>query len=315
MFRKSSDRKPKLGCLRTLVRPKRTVSTAMLAAVVIGFGSGASILRADATDPGVSRARLCGSAHARDTHYSHVVWIVMENNSFSDVIGSGKAPYIDSLAKRCGLATNFFAEDHPSLPNYIAMTSGSTQGVSGDGGPSARGLPGRSLFSQLGSNWRALQESMRSNCQRSDSELYVVHHNPPPYYADARNECAAKDVPLGPRPDISARFTFITPNNCHNMHSCSVASGDAWLRGFMPKIFRTHQYRSRKAVVFLTWDEGGGSQRVATLVMSPTTRPGTRSGASFNHYSLLRTTEDLLGLPFLGKAASAQGMRRAFGLK
>jgi hypothetical protein len=294
-------------------RPPRIVIATALAAAIIGCGSKASA-PADATNVAAARAHPCGTAHGRHAHYTHVVWIVMENTSFTGVIGSADAPYLNSLAKNCGLATNFYAEDHPSLPNYLAMTSGSTQGISDDDGPSSRGIPARSLFGQLGSKWRALAESMHSNCQRSDGNSYVAHHNPPPYYADARNQCAASDVPLGARPDISARFTFITPNNCHNMHSCSVATGDAWLKGFLPKVFHTRQYRSRKAAVFLTWDEGDESQRIATFVMSPTTRPGARSGTLMNHYSLLRTTEELLKLPLLGKAASAPSMRRAFGL-
>jgi hypothetical protein len=297
-----------------LARSPRLALTTALAAVIITCALQPNTVPADGRGVALSRAHPCGSAPARDAHYRHVVWIVMENRSFSDVIGSGKAPYLDSLAKSCGLATNFSAEDHPSLPNYLAMTSGSTQGVSDDDGPSSHGIGARSLFGQLGSNWRALQESMPSACRRSDSGLYVVHHNPATYYADSHDRCVANDVPLARRPDISARFTFMTPNNCSNMHSCDVVKGDRWLASWVPKILRTREYRARKAALFVTWDEGDESQRIATLVIAPTTRRGTRSGASYNHYSLLRTTEELLRLPLLGKAASARSMLRAFAL-
>jgi phosphatidylinositol-3-phosphatase len=290
------------------------LAAAVLLWAVVGCASGGSTVPAQTKRAAASQAHLCDNGNARHSHYTHVVWIVMENTSFSDVIGSAKAPYINKLARKCGLATNFFAEDHPSLPNYVAMTSGSTQGISNDSGPTSRGIGARSLFGQLGSSWRALEESMPSPCRRSDSELYVAHHNPALYYADSRDRCFGNDKPLGRHPDLSARFTFITPNNCHNMHSCGVDRGDQWLASWVPRIARTSEYRSHKTVLFVTWDEGDDSQRIATLVVAPTTRPGTRSRAPYNHYSLLRTTEEVLGLPLLGKAASAASMRRAFGL-
>src|SRR5436190_367557 len=110
--------------------------------------------------------------------YDHVVWIVMENKSYSDVMSSSSAAFTRSLGGACGTATNFHAEAHPSLPNYIAMTSGSTHGISDDRGPGSHPVRGASIFSQLGGRWRALQESMPSPCGRSDSLLYAVRHNP-----------------------------------------------------------------------------------------------------------------------------------------
>ena len=226
---------------------------------------------------------------------------------------------------RCGSATRFFAESHPSLPNYIAMTSGSPQGIRDDDDPSSHRLAVPSIFSQLGSRWRALAESMPGNCAQSNSGLYAVRHNPATYYTNIRAACRRQDVPLGARPDVSARFTFITPNLCDDMHSCprssdrktQVAIGDAWLARRLPQILTSRAYRAGRTVVFLTWDEddGSASNQIPTLVISPTTRRGTRSAARFDHYSLLRTTEDLLGLRgHLGHAAGARSMRRAFNL-
>jgi hypothetical protein len=115
---------------------------------------------------------------------------------------------------------------------------------------------------------------------------------------------------------LTARFTFITPNLCHDMHDCSTATGDTWLAGFVPKILRSRAYRAGNAVVFITWDEGSGDNHIATLVLSRYTRPGTVSRKAFSHYSLLRTTETLLGIQTkLGHAATATDMRRAFHLR
>src|SRR5207253_163666 len=102
----------------------------------------------------------CGIASAAPSRWDHVVWIVFENKTYSEIIGSANAPYINSIAKRCGSASNFFAEAHPSLPNYVAMTSGSTQGITDDHDPSAHPLNVASIFSQLGAGWRSLEESM-----------------------------------------------------------------------------------------------------------------------------------------------------------
>jgi hypothetical protein len=245
-----------------------------------------------------------------------VVWVVMENKAYNQVIGGSKAPYLNRLARGCGIATRFAAEAHPSLPNYIAMTSGSTHGISDDAGPSEHGIGGPSIFSQLGGDWRALQESMERPCQSSDSGAYAAHHNPPVYYTAVRAQCSAQSLPLRGAPRLRSRFTFVTPNSCHDMHDCSVHQGDRWLAGWLPRVLRSPEYRSGSMAIFITWDEDDGSanQRVATIVVSPRTHPGTRSATAFNHYSLLGTTEELLGVPKLGEAASAPSMRAAFGL-
>jgi hypothetical protein len=267
----------------------------------------------------------CGAGTTPPATYQHVVWIVMENKTYSQIIGSSNAPYINSLAEQCGLATSFYAEAHPSLPNYLAMASGSTQGVADDKDPSSHPLTAPSIFSQLGTSWRSLEESMPSNCYLSNSGLYAVRHNPAAYFTNIRTQCAAQDQPLSDPPDLSAKFTFITPNLCNDMHSCPTASdvgsetrnGDQWLATWMPKILSSSEYQSGTTAVFLTWDEDDYStnQHIATLVISPTTAAGTKASATFNHYSLLRTTEQSLGITtYLGNAATAASMRHDFNL-
>jgi phosphatidylinositol-3-phosphatase len=249
--------------------------------------------------------------------WQHVVWIVMENHAAGQVVGSSSAPYLNSLAAKCGYATNFYAESHPSLPNYIAMTSGSTQGVTDDAAPSSHPLNVPSIFSQLGGDWKSLQESMPSNCAKASSGQYAVKHNPAAYYTNIAAACAAQDVPLGASPDISAKFTFITPNMCSDMHDCSVNQGDSWLATWVPKILDSPEYKSGTTAVFLTFDEDdmGSSNHIATLVLSPSTPAGLADSGSYNHYSMLRTTEEMLGLPVtLGGAVGAMSMRSGFHL-
>jgi hypothetical protein len=242
----------------------------------------------------------------------------MENRSYGEIIGSSHAPYINGLARGCGSAANFYAEGHPSLPNYLAMTSGSTHGVSDDGAPDKHPLAAASIFSVLsGGASRSLQESMPSNCLTTNAGDYVAKHNPQTYYTNARADCSRYDVPLGNSPDLSARFTFVTPNLVNDMHDGTIEQGDAWLAKFLPQMFSSAEYRAGRTAVFLTWDEDNeaSGNHIATLVIAPSVVPGTKATARFDHYAMLRSTEEMLGVrPLLGSAASAADLRRAFNL-
>ncbi|MGH7691981.1 MAG: alkaline phosphatase family protein [Candidatus Dormibacteria bacterium] len=247
---------------------------------------------------------------------THVVLIVMENRSYGELIGSSTAPYINHLAAVCGLATNYFAVAHPSLPNYLALTSGSTQGVTDDAGPYAHPISGHSIFGLLGSGWTSLEESMPANCDLQSGGEYAVKHNPAAYYTGVRSACAHQDVPLGNPPNLSAAFTLITPNLCDDMHDCATSAGDSWLAREVPLLLATPQYLSRQTAIFITWDEStGATQQVPALVIAPTVPAGSRVATQFTHYSLLRSIEELLGLsPLLGGAASATSMVGGFNL-
>jgi hypothetical protein len=255
----------------------------------------------------------CAPGPVTPAAVKHVVWIVFENKSYDTVIGSPNAPYMNSLTHECGVATNFFAEARPSLPNYIAMTSGSTQGITDNLGPASHPLDVPSIFSQLGSDWRSLQQSMPSNCLQSNSGQYAVRHNPAAYYTNI--DCGSYDVPLTEPLDLSAAFTFVTPDLCASMHDCSMYTGDIWLSSFMSVVLASPEYKSGGMVVFITFDEGGSSsQHIPTFVVSPYTAAGTASSEYYDHYSLLRTTEELLGLETLGNASTARSMANPFGL-
>jgi hypothetical protein len=284
--------------------------------------------------PTVAASGPCGT-RAVAPGYRHVIWIWMENHSYSTIIGSPSAPYINSLASRCGLATNYHNVSHPSLPNYVSATSGlgysAIARFDGDCNP----VPGcvtsaASIFGQ-GETWKAYEQSMPSACHKTDSGEYAVRHNPPPYFTKLRG-CGTFDVPYARlASDLSAgklpAFSFVTPNLIDDMHDGTVADGDKWLAANLPTILTSPEYTSGSTAVFITWDEGEGGTatecatnttdvgcHVATIVVSPSTRPGTRSATLFNHYSLLGTAEQLLGLPALGKAASFATMTSAFHL-
>jgi hypothetical protein len=254
----------------------------------------------------------CGTATV--ARYSHVVWIMLENEGYS-VIGSPSAPYLNLVASQCGLATNDDAVSHPSLPNYIALTSGSTQGILDDNEPSSHRLNVPSIFSELNGNWRAYDQSMPRACDKVTSGSYAARHNPAVYYTNLPT-CTRNDVPLKSPLNLSAAFTMITPNICNDMHSCSVATGDRWLESFIPSILSSSEYRTQSLVLFITFDENtnSSSNRIPTIVVAPTVPKQSQVSTFFTHYSLLKTSESLLHLPLLGGARHANSMVQPFHL-
>jgi phospholipase C len=307
----------------------------MAAIVVATIGTTSAVT---AGSPAAAASGPCGTA-ATPHAYQHVIWIWMENHSLGDIIGNtSQAPYINSIATSCGLATDYHNTTHPSLPNYLAATSGIAQGSL----PATTYLDCNvsiicdmtvgSIFGQ-GESWKAYEESMPSNCYKSNSGEYAVRHNPAVYYTSLSG-CGSKDVPYTQlATDLAGNalpaFSFITPNLIDDMHDGTIAQGNAWLASHLPTILNSSEYQAGTTAVFVTWDEGSGgydiedcddtsatdtSCIVPTIVISPTTPAGARSGSFFDHYSLLATTEQLLGLPRLASAASATTMTAAFHL-
>lgn len=314
------------------VRPRIAALAVLVAALtpVLLLGSRplaeAAELGADPQSSALA-AHPCGQASSHPGPIRHVVWIWMENHSYSQVIGSEDAPYVNALAGACGLATDYHAIGHPSLPNYLAATGGSTFGVRGDQLPPGRVIHSPSIFSEVaasGRQWRTYVESMSGNCRATGAHGFG--RNPVKYYAAEQKLCGRWDVPLGtPQagPLASAlragrlpAFSLVIPNLCDSSHSCPPPAGDAWLSRWLNAIVTSRAYRKGDTAVFLTWDEGRRplSQHVPMLVISPGTTPGSRSAAPYNHYSLLRTTADLLRVAPPGRAATASPLGAAFGL-
>src|ERR1039458_6807751 len=206
------------------------------------------------SSPTPGPVRPCGTAARSPAHYQHVVWIWMENHSWSSVIGSSEAPYITTLAHECGTDTDYAVVGAPSLPNYLGATSGSTQGVNDDGDPTAHTFAVDNLFRQVrtaGGSERSFVESMPSNCALVSKDSYATKHNPAAYYVGPgdRAACDADDQPFTQFATILASgnlptYTSITPNICNDTHDCSVATGDTWLATWVPRILASAAYHS-----------------------------------------------------------------------
>jgi phosphatidylinositol-3-phosphatase len=279
------------------------VAAALLVAGCAGPAQGPAATPAPPATSTAAPATAASSSAA-----SHVFVVVMENRGYAEATGQ---PYTARLAAQYAVATNYHAVSHPSLPNYLALTAGSTFGIADDGyHPLPAGGIGAELTSH-GVSWRAYMEGMTRGCLDSPAP-YALKHNPFAYFGG----CPANVVPLtaldrdlaGPTPT----FTWITPDLCHDGHDCSSRQADDFLAGLVPRILASAAWRDG-GVLFVTWDEDDGhsGNRVpAIVVASGLTRHAT--SRPHDHYSLLATIEDRLGVPRLGEARQADPLAELF---
>jgi hypothetical protein len=256
---------------------------------------------------------------------SHVVVLVMENREYARVLRG--APYVRGLAGDFASAPSFFAIRHPSLPNYLALTGGSTFGISSD--CTSCHVRDTNLVDQLEAahrSWKAYMEGLPHPCYKgASSGGYAKKHDPFLYYDDVasnRRRCGHVVPATQLGRDLRRRrlptFAWITPNLCDDTHDCSLATGDRYLSRLVPAVMRG---LGPHGVLILTWDEGDSDAgccgvarggHIATVIAGPDVRRGTSITGDLTHYSTLRTIEDLLGLPPLRGAASAQSLEGAF---
>ncbi len=256
--------------------------------------------------------RLAGAARPR------VAVIVMENEEYGDIIGSASAPYINRLARTYALATNMYAISHPSLPNYLALTGGSTFGISSDCTDCP--VSATNLASQLaaaGESWKAYMQDLPNPCfTGAGAGEYAKKHDPFVYYADVSGSSSACGhvlpfTQLAHDEQSLPQFTWISPNLCNDTHDCSTATGDRFLARIVPPLLRA---LGPGGLLFLTFDEGtsdAGCCRLAsgghivTILAGGGARRHARLTTPVDHYSVLQTIEDLLGLSRLRGAACA----------
>ncbi len=247
----------------------------------------------------------------------------MENKNYEVIVGNSDAPYINSLIAAYGLATNYSGVAHPSEPNYLALFSGSTQGIADDAN---HDFAGHNLADQLeaqGKTWKMFAQNVPPDCftgavatgGEDGSGTYARKHEPAISFTDISGSPArcSNITDFTHFDPAAADFEFITPNMCNDMHDCSVATGDAFLQNFVPTILNSPAWK-QGGVLFITWDENEGTSgnRVPTLVISPNVPKGFQSNVAHTHYSLLRTIEDAWGLDCLNNACQANNLNEFF---
>jgi hypothetical protein len=241
----------------------------------------------------------------------HVVVAIFENEDAADVVGSGEAPYLTSLAEAGAELRDAHAETHPSQPNYLALFSGSTHGVEDNDCPVE--LTGDNLAGQLlaaGLSFVGYSEGLpRAGYTGCESGDYVRKHNPWVNFTDLP---ASINQPFSAMPEDYAQLptvSFVIPDLCNDMHDCDVATGDSWAEEHLAPY--ADWARQHNSLLIVTFDEdsgsGSGSERnhIATIVAGAGVARGS-SDQRIDHYDLLRTIEDMYGLEPLGEAAGAE---------
>jgi phosphatidylinositol-3-phosphatase len=268
-----------------------------------GTGSGTT---SGTTSAGPTTGSRATSPSSVLPHPDHVVVVVMENRSYDDIIGNPRAPYINGLAAGGALFTRSYAVAHPSQPNYLALFSGSIQGLHDDSCPHTFDGPnlGRSLV-DTGRSFAGYSEGLPSPGSRvCEDGAYARKHAP---WVNFPSVPASANLPFSAFPrDLAALpgLSFVIPDLDHDMHDGSVENGDSWLRDHLGAY--VSWAAAHNSLLLLTWDEDDRSEsnRVVTVVTGAHVRPG-RYVEPIDHYRLFSTLEALEGVRSTGVPPAA----------
>jgi acid phosphatase len=278
------------------------LATSLTLAGCLGAGTPASL-------DGAATPNNRGRATAVAPHASHVTIVLMENREYDLVAGNAAAPYFNkTLVPQGVLMRNSHAIGHPSEPNYVALFSGSTHGLTGDDCPVT--FSSADIASQLAakkSSFIGWAESLpRAGYTGCGADDYARKHAP---WVDFTNVPASQNRPYTGWNARAQRtsFNWITPNLCNDMHDCSTQTGDAWLSKNLPPIIAwdaTHD-----GLLVLTWDEADpdsdGTNHIPTVLVGPMIVPGAKDTQHIDHYAVLHTIESIFGIPCIAKACRA----------
>ncbi|SRR6266567_1222132 len=259
----------------------------------------------------VGVAQLGSTASAAPMTYAHVFVILEENHSIGDIVGSSSASYINNtLIAQGALATNYSDLSHPSLPNYLGLTSGSIWNNPQDTTPQQMSYAGPNVVDGLATaniSWKAYMEDMPTTCDLTDTfgpGGYDVNHNPFMYFTEIRNtpsQCN-RDVPFGQlATDLGSAattpaFVFISPNLTNDMHDGTIQQGNDWLSAHIPTIQQSPACTTSSCLIVTVWDEGTSTETVAAIFDGNGVPAGFQSAVAYTHYSLLRTIENNFGI-------------------
>ena len=266
----------------------------------------------------------------------HVFLVMMENHSFGQIIGNPAMPYLNSLATAHSLAADYFADAHPSIPNYFMLTTGNFETFDdGFNGTITDDNIVRALTG-AGKTWKAYLENLPSvGYTGPNAGTYLKRHNPFAYLSDVVNSPAqvANMVPFTQlSTDLNAgslpNFVYVLPNSQHDAHDCpgggtscsddqELAAADAWLQANIDPVIKSPNFGN--SVLIITFDESvatdftNGGGQVATVLVGPHVKTGFRSSTMYQHQSLLRTMLQLLNVSDMpGASAVAPSMGEFF---
>lgn len=268
---------------------------------------------------------------AQSVSFGHIFIVVEENHNYGEVIENPAMPYFNGLANQYGLATNYHANAHPSIPDYFMLTTGQTLTLIDAMTPETFPVSDDNAVRELlaaGKTWKSYAEDLPSvGYTGGDSGKYAVRHNPLAYMTDVQNSSTqvqnlvpfsefAADLPTANLPD----YSFIVPNLCNDAHDCPLSTADAWLKTNIDPLINSPVFQ-KDGLLIIVFDEAedtdftGGGGQVAAVLVSPLSKRGYKSVASYQHQSVLRLMLEGLGVTKLpGQAATAPAMWEFFSI-
>jgi len=264
---------------------------------------------------------ITGGTGGGNALFGHIVIVLEENTDYASVVGTNAMPYLNTLISQYGLATQYYATTHPSIGNYMDLTTG--QILTNDDGQTPTTFPVsqdnvvRELLA-AGKTWKGYAEDLPSVGYTGDSVgNYAVRHFPLAYMTDVQNDATQKQnlVPFTQfATDLSAghlpNYSWITPNLCNDAHDCSLSTADTWLQSNIDPLIKNSAFQ-KDGLLIITFDESGGDNtngggRVVCVVISPaSSKKAFQSTTLYQHPSLLRLTLEGLGVKKLPGAASS----------
>lgn len=290
--------------MRRIARPLITGTALLLAAMALGPAVSDLLVSTSSLPPRVRAAP--------GLYFDYLVIILMENKNLCEIYThcGGSGTYMTSLADAYAASLDErYCRLNPSLPNYLCLSGGTTFGcttnVAPNTGCATAAWDAPSIVDRLetgGLSWKAYMEDMPANCYGVNSGLYVVRHNPFVYYrgiAQNATRCN-RVVPSGTTASVlvndlasvstASNYMWLTPNNCNNMHDCSIATGDTYLAGLIPPILSSTVFTTTRAALLVTFDEGYGEPTYAVWA-GPVVKQHYTSTFPYDHYSVLKTIE------------------------
>jgi hypothetical protein len=252
--------------------------------------------------------------------FGHVFLVVEENHNYADVVGNSSMPYLNSLIKQSGLATQYYANTHPSIGNYFMLTTGQTLTNNDSKTPRDFPVSADNVVRELvaaGKTWKTYAEDLPSvGYTGGDNGNYYVRHNPLAYMMDVQNSPTqvqnlvpftqfSQDVASGNLPN----YSFIVPNACDDAHNCALAVADNWLKTNIAPLIQSPMFQ-KDGLLIIAFDESasdntdGGGRVAVVLISAPFSKPDFQSTILFHHESVLRLMLEGLGVTVLPGATS-----------
>ena len=262
-------------------------------------------------------------------NFDHIVLIMLENRDYQTVMDGTQMPLLSALAQQNVLLSNYFAVAHPSLPNYLALMSGSTQGITNDCTSCFVNQP--NLADEIeasGRSWKAYLEGLPSPCFVGDSGKYAQKHDPLLYFDSIRLNAARCDRSILPLTSLDAdlstktlpNFSYIMPDLCNSGHDCPAATADKWVTDIVAKL-QASPALGNNSLIIVAFDEASTKDttgccglpspaggKVVVVLISPTALPDITDNTPYSHYNLLKTILTAWNLPALGNSAQAQAI-------